>query len=386
MHLSQTNLPVPRSCPESSPEEDREIIRTHKIALRTTRRQRRLLKQHADYARFAYDWTLRYFKDRLAAGETYPTSLLFPVWDDARTSVCPWGKKLSQSAAKYAVYTLNEAIDAWRDKRRANQSPKFHSRHKKTAFQIDQGRKNKTVTCDGKAIHLPVIGTLCLRQPLCLPGSIREVTVKREAGRWFACVTVRMKVPKPSAGTEIVGVDLGVEVLATCSDKTTYDNPRARLRHWPEIQRCKEQLAGKARGKARRARLHRKLAKLYYQVNCLRDDAHHKKATQIVANKGVVVMETLGLADMLKDKRGAGALSDAALRSFQDKIAYRCKSKRIKVIKVDRWFPSTQLCSGCGERRKMSLDKRVYKCACGLELGRDFNAALNLKRCGEEKI
>ena len=105
----------------------------------------------------------------------------------------------------------------------------------------------------------------------------------------------------------------------------------------------------------------------------------------LIANKGVVVMETLGLLDMMKDKRGAGALSDAALRSFQDKIIYRCEAKRIEVIKVDRWFPSTQLCSGCGKLQKMSLDKRVYKCACGLELGRDFNAALNLERYGKER-
>ena len=384
MHPSQINPPVSPSRPESSREEDRYLMRTHKIALRPTRRQRLILKQHADYDRFACNWILRYFKDRFDAGEDYPTSMLFPVWESAKASVCPWGKKLSQSAAKYAVYALREAIEAYKDKRRDNQFPRFHSRYDKIAFRADQGPE--TVMCDGKMLHLPVIGTLCMRQSVRLQGSIREVTVKREAGRWFAFVTVCMKAPKPSTGTEIVGIDVGVEMLATCSDGTTHDNPRARLRHWPEIQRCKEELAGKVRGKARRARLRRKLAKLYYRVNCLRGDAHHKRATKIVANRRVVVMETLGLVDMLKDKRGAGALSDAALRSFQDKIIYRCTAKRVEVIKVDRWFPSTQLCSDCGKLQKMSLGKRVYKCACGLELGRDFNAALNLERYGEERI
>ena len=365
--------------------QDRTVIRSHQISLRPTRRQRRLLKKCAAYARFAYNWMLRHFMDRLASGdEMYPTHLLRPMWDDAKASACPWGRKLPQSAAKYAVYGLSDAIEAWRDRRRANQFPRFHSRHKKTTFRADEGPD--TVTCDGKTIHLPVIGAIRMRQPPRLQGSIREVTVKCEAGRWFACVTVRMQAPERSRGTEIVGVDVGIEMLATCSDETTHDNPRARLRHWPEIKRCKEQLAGQTRGKVRRARLHRKLAKLYYRVDCLRDDAHHKKATQIVANKRAVVLETLGVADMLKDKRGAGALSDAAVRSFQDKVIYRCKAKGIEVVKVDRWFPSTQLCSGCGERRKMSLDERVYKCACGLQLGRDFNAALNLKRYGEERM
>ena len=139
------------------------------------------------------------------------------------------------------------------------------------------------------------------------------------------------------------------------------------------MQRCKEGLA------------RYKLEKIYYRVKCLRDDEHHKAATEIVADKAVVVMETLGLTAMLKDKRGAGALSDAALGSFQNKIAYRCDAKGALLIKADRWFPSSQLCSDCGERRKMSLDERVYTCACGVELNRDFNAALNLERYGKER-
>ena len=310
--------------------------------------------------------------------------MLFPVWEGAKASVCPWGRKLSQSAAKYAVYALGEAIDASKDKRRANQFPRFHGRYKKTAFRADLGPE--TVTCEGRRIALEGIGSVRMRQLLRLPGSsILEVTVKREAGRWFACVTVRMKAPEASTGTKTVGVDVGVRMLATSSDETTHENPRARLHYWNKIQRCKERLARHKPGSRQHERLRRKLEKIYYRVKCLRDDEHHKAATEIVADKAVVVMETLGLTAMLKDKRGAGALSDAALGSFQNKIAYRCDAQETLVIKADRWFPSSQLCSDCGERRKMSLDERVYKCACGVELNRDFNAALNLEHYGKER-
>ena len=362
------------------------IMRTHKIALRPTRRQHRLLEQCSDYARFAYNWTLRYFRGKPAAERErkYPTSLLYLVWKDARASVCPWGRKLPQNAAKYAVIDLTHAIKIWRDKRRANRFPRFHGRYKKTAFRADEGPD--TVTCKGWRIDLPGIGRVRMCEPLCWHGSIREVTVKREAGRrWYACVTVCMQDREESPGTEDIGVDVGVEMLATSSDGTTYENPRARLRYWSQIRRCKEGLTRHKPGSAEHERLRRKLEKIYYRVNCLRDDAHHKAATKLVANKRSVTLEALGLADMLKDKRGAGALSDAALRSFQDKVVYRCAERGIEVIKADRWFPSTQLCSGCGERRKVSLDERVYKCACGVELNRDFNAALNLKRYGGEK-
>ena len=175
-------------------------------------------------------------------------------------------------------------------------------------------------------------------------------------------------------------------MLATSSDGTTYQNPRARLRYWSQIRRCKEGLARHKPGSAEHQRLRREnLEKIYYRVNCVRDDAHHKAAAKLVTNKRSVTLETLGLADMLKDKRGAGALSDAAPRSFQDKVVHRCVERGIEVIKADRWFPSTQLCSVCGERRKVSLDERVYKCACGVELNRDFNAAMNMKRYGEKR-
>ena len=360
------------------------MIRTHKIALRPTRRQHRLLEQCSDYARFAYNWTQRYFRDKHAAGETCPISLLCPVWNDAKASACPWGRKLPHSAAKYSVIDLTQAIEAWGDERRANRFPRFHGRHEKTAFRADEGPD--TVTCKGWRIDLPRIGRVRMSEPLCWQGSIREVTVKREAGRrWFACVTVRMRDREESPGTEDVGVDVGVEMLATCSDGTTYENPRARLRYWSQIRRCKEGIARHKPGSAEHQRLRRKLENIYYRVNCVRDDAHHKAAAKLVTNKRSVTLETLSLADMLKDKRGAGALSDAALRSFQQKVAYRCAERGIEVIKADRWFTSTQLCSGCGAYRKVSLDERVYKCACGVELNRDFNAALNLKRYGEER-
>ena len=309
--------------------------------------------------------------------------MLFSVWEGSKASVCPWGKRLPQSAAKYAVIDLTQAIDAWRDKRRANQFPRFHSRFKKTAFRADQGPD--TVTCKGRHIDLTGIGRVRLLETLYWQGSIREVTVKREASRWFACVTVRMQAPEATTGTENIGVDVGIRMLATSSDGSTYENPRARLRYWSKIVRCKEGLARHKPGSPEHERLRRKLEKIYYRVHCLRDDAHHKAATELVANKRSVVLETLGLTDMLKDKRGVGALSNAALRSFQDKIAYRCTERRIEVVKADRWFPSTQLCSGCGERRKVSRGERVYKCACGVELNRDFNAALNLKRYGKER-
>ena len=240
--------------PQQLGKEVRTVIRTHKIALRPSRRQRRLLKKCAAYARFAHNWMLHYFMDRLAAGdETYPTHMLRPVWDHAKASVCPWGRKLPQSAAKYGVYGLNAAIEAWRNKRCANQFPRFHSRHKRIAFRADEGAD--TVTCKGKTIYLPAIGAVRMRQPLRLRGSILEVTILCEADRWFACVTLLALAPRRSRGTEIVGVDVGVEMLASCSDETTHKNPRARLRHWPEIKRCKDQLAGKTQGVRRQLNL-----------------------------------------------------------------------------------------------------------------------------------
>ena len=213
------------------------ITRTRKIALIPAPKQLRLLEQHAAYARDAYNWALAWVKDRRKAGEPWPSSMLFPFWQDARATLYPHYGALCHSAAQYAVYALGDAIKACEDEARPNRFPRFHRQDYKPAFRADNGKGS--IRCHGRRIELPVIGSLRMVRPLRPQGRILEVTVTHEAGRWWACVAVEMKRPPRSTGTRIIGVDVGLGTIAVCSDGVRYEIPeelktlRREVGGWP---------------------------------------------------------------------------------------------------------------------------------------------------------
>ena len=139
---------------------------------------------------------------------------------------------------------------------------------------------------------------------------------------------------------------------------------------------------GKNQHSNRRERKYRLRETAHARVRNIRNDAHHKAASAITATPvGKVVVETLNVSGMMKNRRLARALADASLAAFIAKIEYRCGWLEISIEKVDRWFPSTKTCSECGAvRPNMDLSERTFIChSCGVMLDRDLNAALNLR-------
>jgi putative transposase len=125
----------------------------------------------------------------------------------------------------------------------------------------------------------------------------------------------------------------------------------------------------------------RRVAKLYYQVFCIRKDALHKATTAIVRNADVLVVESLNVAGMMKNRHLARSLSDASLSEFLRQLKYKAEWSGVEVIEAPRFYPSSKTCSGCGTiKSDLILSDRVYECSsCGLQIDRDLNAAINLK-------
>ena len=361
------------------------MIRTHKIALAPTPRQARRLAQHAGYARVAYNHALADFKDGLGKGEWRTHYALRPRWNQVKRTRYPWCQDLSQNAAKYAIMALGDAVKAWRSDRQKNRFPRFKSRRGKAAFRADNGPG--TVRAQGRRIHLPRIGSLRMREALRFDGGVLECTVKRDAGRWFACVCAEDGTQAPEAHDgHVVGVDMGVKTLATCSDGAVYANPRAEASQRRKIRRYNKALArslrmhGRHKASKRRQRTWRKLAAAHYKAACLRSDAQHKASTEIVRRAARVVTEDLNVGGMVKNRRLARAVSDAGMSGFISKLRYKCEANGVRFIQAGRWFASTKSCSGCGRVKSMPLNVRTYCCDCGVLLDRDVNAARNLER------
>ena len=362
------------------------VIRTRKIALSPSPRQQRLLEQHAACARDAYNWALAWYKDRRQAGKPCPAGLLFPFWQEARATLYPHHEGLCPSAAQFAVYALGDAIEAWQDDARANHFPRFHRHDHRAAFRADKGAG--TVRCQGRRIQLPVIGSVRMLRPLRPQGRILEVTLTYEAGRWRACAAVEMRRPTPSAGTRVIGVDVGLGTIAVCSDGTRFEIPEALKSLRRDIGRLRRRLARQVEGSARHGRVGRQLEYACYRARCLREEAQHRAAREIVARAGMVVMEGLDIRDLMSQggRCLAAGIARAAMGGLRHKISYRCEASGVRLVEAPENYPSSRMCSGCRALQDMPLGKRVYDCRrCGLVMDRDANAARNLQRYGESR-
>ncbi len=185
----------------------------------------------------------------------------------------------------------------------------------------------------------------------------------------------------------IIGVDLGVGTMATCSDGTVVENPKALSRALNQL-RCIDKAIARSRrvhGKSvrsiRRDRLYARRRRLHARVVNVRNDNHHQATTAIAKSAGRVVVETLNVAGMMLNRRLARAIADAGMSGFLARLEYKCLWYGAEYVKADRWFASSKLCARCGWRNEdLTLSEREWWCGgCGVLNNRDYNAALNLR-------
>ena len=369
--------------------------KSHRIALKPTPEQEALFGQHAGYARFAYNWAVSEFRAGLDVGEWLNERTLRPRWNKVKGVIAPWGSELSQNAAKYAIIDLGQAAEGWgeycrrvkagqRPSRRVG-FPRFKRRKHEQGFRADNGPD--TVKVDGKIVILPKIGQVATVEQLRFAGSIREVTVNRTADTWFACCCVEDgQEPPPVKDGPTIGVDVGVGTMATCSDGTTVENPRALANGLKQLRRLDKAIArsrnvhGRSNHSNRRERLYANRRRRHARVVNVRNDNHHKATTAIAKSAGRVVVETLNVAGMVRNRRLARAIADAGMSGFLAKLDYKCGWYGAEYVKADRWYASSKLCAHCGWKNDdLTLSDREWWCSgCGILNNRDANAAMNL--------
>ena len=369
--------------------------RAHRVALKSTPDQDSLFSQHAGYARFAYNWALGEYKAGLDVGEWLNHQSLRPRWNRVKGIIAPWAGPLSQNAAKYAIIDLGAAAENWgeyRKRLKAGQRsgrrvgfPRFKRRRHEQGFRADNGPD--TVRVDGKVVILPKIGRVTMVEHLRFHGSIREVTINRTAGTWFACFCVEDGQPAPPVKDgPTIGVDVGGGTMAVCSDGVTVENPKAlpaglvRLRRLDKAIARSRNAHGKSNHSNRREGLYDKRRGLHARIVNVRNDNHHKATTAIAKSCGRVVVETLNVSGMMRNRRLARAIADAGMSAFLSKLEYKCAWYGAEYVKADRWYASSKLCAHCGWKNEdLTLSDREWRCGgCGALNERDYNAAVNL--------
>ena len=365
------------------------MVKTHKIALMHPQAQATLFSKHCGYARVAYNHALNAFKAALDTGVFKSLYTLKREFNVVKKAEYEWSGELSQYASKNAIHDLDRAIKNWRNKKLRARFPTHRKRSGKRAYQADNGPG--TVKVDGKKVFLPKIGWVKMAERLRFNGAIVKATVTKTHGRWFVCLSVDTgQEPPDKRDGEPIGIDMGLKTLATYSDGTTIDNPKGAIdTQYRKLRRVDKALArsknthGKNQRSNRRQRLYDQRQRIFGRITNIRDDVHHKATSAIVkaTTVGKVIVETLNVAGMRRNKSLSRAFHRAGISGFLRMLEYKCQWSGVAFEKADRWFASTKTCSGCGQRKvAMDLSERDYVClSCGLVLNRDLNAAINLK-------
>ncbi|MEV4418199.1 RNA-guided endonuclease TnpB family protein, partial [Catellatospora sp. NPDC049609] len=209
------------------------------------------------------------------------------------------------------------------------------------------------------------------------------VTVSCDAaGRWFVSLLCDDAINHiPASGA--VGIDAGLDSLITLSTGEKITNPRHERADRLRLARAQRDLARKQKGSANRTKARTKVARIHARIADRRRDHLHQLTTRLVRETQAIVIEDLAVRNMVANHRLARAISDAAWRQLRTMLEYKAAWYGRDLIVVDRWFPSTRLCSTCGTLApKLPLDVREWTCTCGQTHDRDVNAARNLLAAG----
>ncbi|MCX5443760.1 transposase [Streptomyces sp. NBC_00569] len=222
-------------------------------------------------------------------------------------------------------------------------------------------------------------------RPLPEGASPSTVTVSQDAaGRWFVSLLCEDPAIEPLAAADAaVGIDVGLDHLLTLSTGEKIANPRHERKDRAALAQAQRRMAKKEQGSANRARARRKVAKIHARIADRRRDHLHQLTTRLVRENQTIVIEDLTVRNMVKNRKLARAISDAAWSDLRSMLEYKAAWYGREVIAVDRFFPSSKLCSHCGSvQGTMPLHVRTWTCECGTTHDRDVNAARNLLAAG----
>ncbi|MEV5413814.1 transposase [Thermopolyspora sp. NPDC052614] len=260
--------------------------------------------------------------------------------------------------------------------------PRFRSR-KDNRQAIRFTRNARFAVTAGGRLRLPKIGDVTVKWSRRLPSEPSSVTVVKDAaGRYFASFVVEVAAESLPRTAAEVGIDLGLRHFAVLSDGRKIGNPRFLRRAERRLRKAQQALSRKAKGSANRKKATVKVARAHVRVADARRDFAHKLSTAIIRENQAVMVEDLAVKGLARTKL-AKSVHDAGWSAFVNMLAYKAARYGRTLVRIDRWFPSSKLCSACGAvAESMPLNVRSWACPCGAVHDRDVNAAKNILAAG----
>lgn len=379
------------------------IHRAYKYRIYPTAQQARLFNQTIGCARLIYNKALaertRAWTQEQRRVSYEDTAKMLTAWK--KDPELAFLKDVSNIALQQSLRHLQSAFVKFWGKSAKYPTFKSKKRPKQSFSLMDNGfRFNDAGQFFVAKSKEPL--TVVFHRPLPVDARISSITISKDgAGRWFISMLTETQAPEPKSVIEReIGIDFGVKTLATFSDGTRITNPRIGAQNATKLARAQRNLARKQKGSANWYKAKGKLARIYAKIADTRKDFTHKLSRKIVDENQVIYLEDLNLVGMTASARGSvakpgknvaaktglnRAILDVGIGELVQQIQYKADWAGRRVVKIDRFYPSSKQCSACGALKPMPLSERTYRCAnpqCALVLDRDVNAAKNILVAG----
>lgn len=212
-------------------------------------------------------------------------------------------------------------------------------------------------------------------------GKIKSTTIsKNPSGKYYICILVEQEMQELPKNEFTIGIDLGLTDFAITSDGVKYANPRWLRKSLNKLTIEQRKLSRKKKGSKNRNKQRIKVAKIHEKISNQRKDFLHKLSSELINENQVMCLEDLQVKEIQQNKGLSQSVSDVGWYEFRRQLEYKAKWYGRKLVIIDKWYPSSQICSNCGNNTgKKDLSIREFTCPfCGKHHDRDINASINI--------